>query len=311
MKNKIFNSTHISGYLYDHKLEARTTGAQSKNPGTNYIGGSIDIATDDAMTNIVTVHFTYEVPVRASGKSNPNFKILTDIITGVYKTVMKDGKDNATKITVDSAIGLNEWFSDRNGQPELVSTRRNEGGFVRIASDIEEDEKLRATFDADILLYNVRRLEPDEENNLPERAILSCYVMDFRKNFLPTEFMVYAPAAMDYYEGLEASKKNPIFTRIKGIQKSQIVTRTYTEESAFGEPSVREFKNTRKEYIVTWGAKEPYEIGDDCDISAADITKGLADRETTVAAIKKRYDDNNSGGTSAFSTGDTQEDFNF
>ena len=53
MAKKLANSTHIEGYLYEHKLEKRVTGPNSKNPGTEYISGTISIATDDDMLNIV------------------------------------------------------------------------------------------------------------------------------------------------------------------------------------------------------------------------------------------------------------------
>jgi hypothetical protein len=58
MKKKMENTTHIEGLLYEHKLEKRVTGENSKNPGTEYINGTLDIATDDAITNIVSIHFT-------------------------------------------------------------------------------------------------------------------------------------------------------------------------------------------------------------------------------------------------------------
>lgn len=45
---------------------------------------------------------------------------------------MEHGVDRATKLRVDSAIGLNEFFSTRTGTEELVSVKRNEGGFVHV-----------------------------------------------------------------------------------------------------------------------------------------------------------------------------------
>jgi len=43
------NACHIEGVLYDHKLELRESGPNSKNPGTQYITGTVDVATDDAL----------------------------------------------------------------------------------------------------------------------------------------------------------------------------------------------------------------------------------------------------------------------
>ena len=52
----MLNRTHIEGYLYEHALEKKVTGPNSKNPGTEFISGTVSIATDDAMTNIVPIH---------------------------------------------------------------------------------------------------------------------------------------------------------------------------------------------------------------------------------------------------------------
>ena len=80
MKKNMINRVHLEGKLYQHKLERKTTGANSKAPGTEYIRGTIEVATDDNVTNIVSVNYTYVTAKYSSGKENPNFKILGDII---------------------------------------------------------------------------------------------------------------------------------------------------------------------------------------------------------------------------------------
>jgi hypothetical protein len=47
MAIKFFNEAHIEGYLYEHNLEMKETGPNSKNPGTPFISGTIGIVTDD------------------------------------------------------------------------------------------------------------------------------------------------------------------------------------------------------------------------------------------------------------------------
>ena len=163
---KVNNTTHISGVLYQHNLEVKVTGENSKNPGTEFIAGTIEIATDNARINIVPIHFIYVTAVTSTGKQNATYATLKNIISGVYKTVMSDGAENATKLRVDSAIGLNEFYSDRNGEVELVSVKRNEGRFVHVVSEIEDDEKLRNTFDCDMIITKVVRIEANEENSV-------------------------------------------------------------------------------------------------------------------------------------------------
>lgn len=47
MKSKMINEVHVEGLLYDHKLEMKVTGSASKAPGTQYIAGTINVATDN------------------------------------------------------------------------------------------------------------------------------------------------------------------------------------------------------------------------------------------------------------------------
>ena len=291
MKNSMINKSHIEGVLYQHDLELKVTGENSKNPGTEFISGNIEIATDDAGVNIVPVHFTYVTATTPKGKANASFQTLNDIITGKLGTVMKDGADKAAKLRIDSAIGLNEFYSDRNGQEELVSVKRNEGGFIHVVNALNEDEKTRNTFEVDMIITNVTRIEANEERQTPEKVIVRGTTFNFRNDILPIELSVTNPNAMDYFEGLGASSKEPVFTRVKGRQVSETVVRTITEESAFGEDSVREVKSTRKDFVITWAMKEPYVWDDESTITAAELSELVAKRETDLAAMKARSDE--------------------
>jgi hypothetical protein len=288
---KMINRTKIEGYLYQHTLELKESGPNSKNPGTQFISGNVDIATDDAMTNVVTVHFTYTTATTGSGKTNATFNVLKDIIDNKLCNVMAHGADNAAKLSIDSAIGLNEFFSDRNGTEELVSAQRNEGGFVRVVSSLNEDENMRNTFDCDMVITQTRLIEADEEKNLPEKLILKGAIFDFRNSLLPVEFSVLNPNAISYFEGLGVSSTSPVFTRLQGRQISEIITRTVTQESAFGAPIVKNYSSTRKDYVITWAAAEPYAWDDEESITANEMKEVMANRETYLATLKSRQDE--------------------
>lgn len=287
----VINKTHIEGILYEHALELKVSGPNTKNPGTEFINGTISIATDDALTNIVPVHFTYVTAVTASGKANATYSTLKNIVDGVIGTYMKDGKDKAGKLRIDSAIGLNEFYSDRNGTEELVSAKRNEGGFVHTCDVLVEDEKARNTFECDMLITGVFRTEADEEKQTPEKVTIKGAIFDFRKSLLPVEFTATNPNAMNYFEDLGASQINPVFTKVWGRQVSQVVTKVFTEESAFGEPSVREVKNTRRDFVITGAAKDPYVWDDESTMTAAELTEAIAAREVYLAGVKQRQDE--------------------
>ena len=291
MKKNMINKTRIEGWLYEHDLQLKVTGEKSKNPGTEFISGTISIATDDARINIVPVHFTYTTATTSTGKTNATFAVLKNIIDGVYGTVMKDGIDKAAMVAVDSAIGLNEFYTDRNGKEELVSAKRNEGGFVRVVDTIAEDEKLRNTFACDIVITNARRIEADPEKNLPEKMIVKGAIFDFRNSLLPIELSVTNENAMNYFESLEASEMNPTFTEVRGRQVSETIVRQIVEESAFGDASVREVKNTRKDFVITWAKTEPYEWDDENFLTAAELKEAITNREVYLAGVKQRQDE--------------------
>ena len=288
---KFVNATHIAGALYQHDLTLKVSGENSKAPGTEFITGNIEIATDDAGINIVPVHFTYVTATTSTGKANNAFTVLKNIIDGVYKSVMTDGMDNATLFRIDSAIGLNEFYSDRSGEEELISVKRNEGGFIHVTPSVEEDERLRNTFDCDIVITGVRRVEGDEEKGTTDKVIVKGAIFNFRGDLLPVEFSVVNPRAMSYFEDLGASTSNPIVTRIKGSQISESIVRRVEEESAFGEPSIREYKSTRKDFVITWAKAEPYEWDNESSITAAELKEAMSNREIALAEMKKRSDD--------------------
>lgn len=288
---KMTNTTHIEGLLYEHKLELRESGPNSKNPGTKFIMGTVDIATDDACTNIVPVHFTYVTATTAKGATNATFTTLSNIVDGKYGSVMADGKDKAVKLRIDSALGLNEFYADRNGQEELVSAKRNEGGFVHVADSLAEDETIRNTFKCDMLITGVKEVEADEEKKLPAKAIVRGAIFDFRGSLMPVEFSAVNPNAIKYFVGLGASNANPTFTCVWGRQVSETIVKEIRTESAFGEDEVREVKNTRKDFVITGASKEPYAWDDESTLTANEVAEAVANRETYLATIKQRQDE--------------------
>ena len=290
MRNMI-NRTHIEGYVYEHKLEKRVSGENSKNPGTEFIMGTLSIATDEECLNIVPVHFTYVTATTAKGNANATYGVLKNIIDGVIGNVMDNGKENAGKVRIDSAIGLNEFYSDRNGTEELVSAKRNEGGFVHTVDVLTPEEKARNTFEVDMLITNVRTVEADEERGYAAKVVVRGCIFDFRKAVLPVEFSVTNERGMAYFEGLDASPKTPVFTKVWGRQISQTVVNTKEEESGWGEANVQTSSFTRRDWVIVGSNPEPYEWDSDETITAKELTDAMANREVYLASIKKRQDE--------------------
>ena len=288
MKKKMINLAHLEGLLYEHDLEEKVSGENSKNPGTKFITGTVSIATDDECLNVVQVHYTYVTEKTAKGDTNRSYTTLKNIIDEKIGSVMKVGKENAAKLRVDSAIGLNDFYSDRNGTEELVSVKRNEGGFIHVSDYLSGD---RNRFECDMVITNVRIVEGDEEKGTSDKAIVKGAIFDFRNALLPIELSAIDPGAIDYFTGLEASTSNPVFTKVWGNQISTTVVRKITEESAFGAPSVREVRSSNKDFIITGANPTTYEWGLEETMTNEDLTKAISEREVYLATIKKRRDE--------------------
>ena len=290
MKKNILNKTHLEGFLYEHALELKVTGEKSKNPNTEYIAGTIDIATDNNMLNIIPVHFTYVTATTFAGKPNATFTALKSIIEGTAYTVMEHGKEKANRVRIDSALDLNEFYTDKNGKEELVSAKRNEGGFLHFTDSLNPIEEERSTFECDFLLTGTRHVDENVEKGIPEKVILKGAVFNFRKALLPMEFSVLAEDGMAYFESLEASPKNPIFTSIKGMQIATTVSTKKELPSAFGGVKVVETQSSHKDFVVNWAMPEPYEWDSESTLTVTELNEAITNREIMLATKKQERD---------------------
>ena len=142
-----------------------------------------------------------------------------------------------------------------------------------------------------MLITSVNRIEGDEEKGTKDKVIVRGVIFDFRKAILPVDFSITNERGMNYFEELEASPKNPVFTKIWGRQISQTTVNKTVEESAWGETLVKEIPSTRRDWVITGSNPEPYLWDDESTITAAELTKAMADRETYLATIKQRQDE--------------------
>lgn len=304
---KTINKVRVEGKLYDISKLAlkKVENKDSAHFGEDFIGGSIDIATDDDCLNVVTVYFTFMQPTYKSGKANTSFGVLKGLLEN-GKTIIKDGADNATLVRVDASIGLNDFYTDRNNEEVLVSAKRVNGSFVSIINKLA-DESERSKFECDMLINGTRLVEADEERHIDkDYLVVKGAIFDFRNAIMPVEFIVKNEGGIKYFEGLDASPEKLTFTKVWGAIRSENIVSKVEEESAFGEPTVKEYSRTLREYIVT-GTSKPdavYEIDNaENGITKEEIKKAMADREVYLADVKKKQDEynasKNSGAASA------------
>ena len=300
---KNINTCNIEGWLYEHNLEIKQVqNQQSANFGKDFIKGTVSVATDDAGLNVITVNYTYVAPTTKAGAPNNTFNNLKRIMeTG--KTVVNDGMAAATKVKLNPSIALNDFYP--NGGDELVSQQRSEGGFVSIVSNLNADEKARKKFSADIVINQVVRIEANPERNIEKDYLkVRGVIFDFKNAVLPIEFIVRRDDAMQYFESLNASNANKIYTQITGEINSTTVIIEKTIESAFGGPQVEMSERHSKEWEITWAKPIPYTYGDENTITDADLEKAFQDRNVYLEEVKTRakeyYANRNAQSTPAY-----------
>jgi hypothetical protein len=285
---KMINNERIEGRIYQHNLVKKTVQNQtSANYGKEFISGNIEVAVDEEGLIIIPVHFTYVVEQTNSGNKNATYANLDKIING-GKTWITNGKDEALKIRIDTALAVNDFYTQDN---RLVSTKVNEGGFVSFVSELGPENE-RNTFTTDMLITGTTRIEADPERNIEKDYVLvKGAVFNFRNALLPVDFIVKNEEGMNYFEDLNASQNEPVFTKVWGRINCGSIANEVKEETAFGEESVRTFERKIREWVITGTSKVPYEFDDDTTLTIAEVQKAMQDRELMLAETKKRSDE--------------------
>jgi len=295
---KIINKEHFEGYLFGHDLLAKVSGEAAKTPGTPYIAGTINVATDDEGMNVVPVNFRYVTETTKAGKKNATFASLLNIIEN-GKT-WQDVGPAATKLKIDTAVGINDFY---NAEEELITYKINDGGFVHAVPMFTAD---RNSFELDMLITNTTVKEADEERGFPEVVVVKGYTFNFMNSILPIDLVVKNAGGKKYFEDLGATASEPILLKVWGHVTSSTVETQTTEESAFGEAAVKISTRNLREWEITGASTEPYAFGDDLVMTTAEVKDALTKREDMLVDVKQRHDEwaaSKNAGTSAPAAG--------
>ena len=286
---KMINTERIEGRVYQHNLTIKTVQNQtSANFGKEFISGQLEVAVDEEGLNIIPVHYTYVTETTSAGNKNATYANLKKIIDE-GKTWIANGKDEAQKVRIDTAIALNDFYTGENND-ELVSVKTNEGGFVTLVNE-RGAEGERNTFSADMVITGVKEVEANEERNEDAYVTVRGAIFNFRNSLLPVEFTVRHKDGMKYFLDLEVSNSAPIFTKVWGKIECMNIPVEIKEDSAFGEESVRTYTRKTKAWNITGTAKVPYDFGDEKILTSEELTKAMQDRQTLLAEIKTRSDE--------------------
>lgn len=284
---RIVNREHVEGILFQHDLEVKTVQNEtSANYGKEFISGTVEVSVDEEGLNVIPVHFTYVTETTNSGKKNSTYTALKRIIDE-DRTIVSVGKDEAFKVRIDTALALNDFYSN----DQLVSVKINEGGFLSIVNTLC-NEKERNTWEADMIITGCNIIEADPEKNIDEDYMqVKGAIFNFRNELLPMDFILRNKDGFKHFEDMEASPSDPTFTKVWGRINCLTKTTTVEEETAFGEAAVRTYERKVKEWEITGTPKViSYDFGGE-DLTAEELTKAMQDREIKLADIKKKSDE--------------------
>lgn len=299
MKSKVYNEVKVEGRVYGigssfNQLSERI----AKKTGEKYIGGDLEIAVDEEGLNVVTVHYLYVTETyKKSGKTNSTYTTLKKIIDNPDKIWVNGGKDNAYKVQcTGAAITLNDFIA-KDGTK--VAAIQNAGGFCTFVNELCKPAE-RNTFTADMLITKVTHVDADEEKHISEDyTIVSGCVFGYGSVILPVSFSVRNENGMKYFEDLDVSSSNPVFTKVWGRINCQTVKITRTEDSAFGEAAVQTSERKNREYIITGTAKVPYDFGDEDVLTAEEVQKMNQDRQVHLADVENRFNEKSTDASTA------------
>ena len=278
MKSNFENSVDVRGWVFNHTLAKKVS-----KKGVEYIGGSINVATDKDAINVVPVNFMYVTPIFSkSGKPNTTYSFLEQIIDENNTYEMKGTE--ATKIRITGDVECND-FVTREG--EMASPKRIRGGFAHPETgDIATVGC--AKFKTDMLIEGYQEVEVENGDNYGR---IRGYVFNFKNDFLPVEYTIRTTGGMNYFEKADISVSEPMLTKVWGnIVCTTIENRTETE-NAFGAPTVNITTRTLRAWDIEGASVDPMEFGDESTMTAADVTKGKADREQHLAEVRANHDE--------------------
>ena len=164
-----------------------------------------------------------------------------------------------------------------------------------MVASLNAQEDQRSTFDVDMIITNTTLMEADEEKGYEEKLKVKGCIFDYANNVLPVEFVAKAPAAITYFQNLDASPKSPVFTNLRGVQINETVYKQIEEASAFGGTVIKSVPRSNKEWVITWAAQEPYVWNDESSITEKELTDLMAKREVKLASDRQRYDNAHAG----------------
>jgi hypothetical protein len=281
---KTVNNVSIKGYVFSHHLTERVTGATSRNPGQEFINGSMEIAIDEQAMTTVRVNFSYVTPKFRNGNDNQTYQLLKRIITSndTYEHV----GNRAIRVRIDAQFEPNVFKNKLTG--EIVCNTQIGASFVHELNPGEQFGMNPAKFNVDMVIGTANEREFANGGSIFE---LRGYVFNWKQDAVPVTFTVSDSDGRKYFENQEY----PMFTNLWGdIESEMLVSQKESAASAFGAPQVQ----TTVRQVMRWNVKgclpEPYEFDDENSITKKELHDKIMAHEAYIAQQTERINNRQS-----------------
>ena len=267
------NVVNVAGVLNEIDL----TEAQDRN-GKDYIRGKVYFLVDQTYGG-KEEHEELQVDVFAykktsTGKDNPAYKSAKDLMENAVSVAACGSVNGADSYRIGGARITSNSFTTQDGR-NVTYYPMQASFFNKISGDYTPD----ASFETEIFITNMKE-ETDREGMPTGRLVLSGAIVGYNDRIDVVPFVVEDPKAVAHISNNWGVGDT---VRIYGKARStvEIVTKAANEDM-FGEAPMREYRNTRKEYVITSGSSTPYDS--EIAYSEEDINAAMAMMKARAAA---------------------------
>ena len=281
------NVLNVAGILNEIDLQER----QDRN-NRDYISGKVYFLVDQSFggkeehEELTVDVFAYKKT--SSGKDNPAYKSAKDLMENGVSVAACGSANGADSYRIGGGRITSNSFTTPDGR-NVTYYPMQASFFNKINGDYTPD----ASFETEIYITNMRP-EVDKEDSPTGRLIINGAIVGYNDRIDVVPFVVEDPKAVAHIEN-NWSEGDTVRIYGKARATVEIVTRAMSED-VFGEAPVREYKNTKKEYVITSGSSSPYDS--EIAYAAEDINAAMAmmkAKSTATTAAPTERKANNRG----------------
>lgn len=274
MIEKVKNEGTVSGKLYDF---GRFGLKEDKEDGK--IRGSVIVATDNDMCNLVEVHFLPQAKTYSTGKENNNYKVLKKLIDE-GKSVVNNGEKDAFNLRISASLTTNPYYFKDNGSNDYTfrEPMQIKGNFIHI----DEKAKPYNGFNVDCLIENIEDMLNSDGTASENKKVKVRVFDDYRKEFMPFSMVIESPEGIDYIQSNYLPGET--YTTLSCMVVDRSIEKEDKGGMGFGEKAVTSQPKKVVELLII-GADLPK---DTFPMNEEEMLQCKQNRETRLAEIKNK-----------------------